>query len=403
MTLSPSIRHAVENSSWIRKMFEEGTRLKAQVGADKVFDLSIGNPVFDPPASVRKALIQLLSSGDKGQHRYMPNAGFESTRSWVATQLNRWIKEYAGPNTPPMEYTQADILMCVGAAGGLNVTLRTICGPGDEVIVIKPYFAEYLAYIENWGAKSVIVGTRPDFHLDLEQIAKAITPRTRALLLNSPNNPTGVVYPREDLDRLGQLLEQQSQLIGHPISLVTDEPYQRITFDGKVVPRALASYANTILVTSYSKDLALAGERIGYIAVSPLHAARKELQAGLPIALRILGFVNAPALMQRVLPLAGDALVDMAPYQENRDLLYNHLTSLGFECVKPEGAFYLFPKCLIADDLEFVREAQNLHLLLVPGRGFGMPGYFRVSFCFETELIKRVLPVFTELTRRLRS
>lgn len=389
MPISSHIESMISKTSWIRKMFEEGVRRIKEYGAENVFDFSIGNPVFEPPAAVREALVKLAADPTPGAHRYMPNPGYPETRAFMAERL-------AGASGAP--FTAADVVMCVGAGGALNIVLRTLLDPGDEVLVIKPYFVDYLNYIANYNGVPKPVDSNPDFSLNLEAIAAALTPRTKALIINSPHNPTGVVYSADSLAALGELLLRHAEKTGNPVSLIADEPYRYISYDVEV-PWVTASYPHSIIVNSSSKDLALPGERIGYAAVSPAHADRAGLQAGLVIALRILGFVNAPAMMQRLLPLAGDARVDIAPYRKNRDLLWNHLTALGFSCVKPQGAFYLFPKTPTADDIAFVQQAQEHNLLLVPGSGFGAPGYCRIAYCFETEMIERSLPVFTKVAQ----
>lgn len=371
----------------IRKMFEEGIRRMEKYGAENVFDFSIGNPVFEPPVEVKESLLKLIQSDEKGMHRYMPNPGYPATRAFIADRINK----EAGQSL-----TMDDVVMTTGAGGALNVIFRTLLDPGDEVILFKPYFVDYVSYMMNHGGIAKLIATRSDFRIDFDVLEKAITPRTKIVLINTPNNPTGVVYSADELDTLGELLQRKSQEFGRVITLVSDEPYKNISFDIEV-PSIFNSCKNSIVATSYSKDLALPGERIGFLAISPAHEDREMVQKGSVIALRTLGFVNAPAIWQRVIPLIGDAMVDLAPYRKNRDLLFNHLTSIGFECVKPEGGFYLFPKCPIEDDGEFIRQAQELNLLLVPGSAFGSPGYFRIAFCFETSMIERSLPVFTKL------
>jgi aspartate aminotransferase len=390
MAISKQMEAAVAGSSLIRKMFEEGARLAKEFGAENVFDFSIGNPVFEPPPEVHQSLIKLLEEKEAGAHRYMPNAGYPKTRQYIADQLN--LETGLG-------FEVSDLIMCVGAGGGLNVVLKTILDPADEVVVFTPYFVEYDVYISNHGGIVRRIKSRSDFSLDLTALAEAITKKTKAVLLNSPNNPTGVVYPENDLKRLGVILKEKSDQFGHPITIISDEPYKRIHFEVRV-PSQFLAYENTIVVTSHSKDLALPGERIGYIAISPQHEDRKMLTQGLTIALRTLGFVNAPALMQRVLPLIGKAMVDIKPYRRNRDILYQHLIKLGFSCVKPDGGFYLFPQSPIKNDMEFIQAAQKLNLLLVPGSAFGTAGYFRIAFCFQTELIERSLPIFTKLAKQ---
>jgi len=387
MTISKKIELAVKSSSLIRKMFEEGIRRIKKYGAENVFDLSIGNPVFEPPLEVKEALLSMAKSDDKGFHRYMPNPGFPETRDFIADMISEETGE---------SFTTADIIMTTGAGGALNVIFRTLLNPEEEVIVLKPYFPEYDFYVTNHGGVIKQVNTHDDFRIDFDALEKAITPKVKAILINSPNNPTGVVYHRDELDRLGRLMSEKSKEFGDTITLLSDEPYKNISYDTKV-PSIFNSYDHSVVVTSYSKDLAIPGERIGYIAISPKHGDRNAIQNGAVIALRILGFINAPAIWQRVIPMVGNAKVDLKPYRINRDLLYKHLIDCGYQCTKPEGGFYLFPKSPIEDDSEFIRSAQELNLLMVPGSAFGAKGYFRLSYCFETELIERSLPRFKQL------
>jgi aspartate aminotransferase len=382
----------MKGSSWIRRMFEEGARLKAEHGAANVFDFSLGNPVIEPPDAVRAALVAAAGESTPGLHRYMPNAGFPEVRDAVARRL-------AAESGFPFEARH--VVMCVGAGGGLNVTLKTLLDPGDEVVLLAPYFVEYLFYVENHGGVSRIVETDGAFQLDLGAIEAALGPRTRAVLLNSPNNPTGVVYPRASLDALGALLRDASRRAGRTIALVTDEPYRRIAFDGPV-PWVFPSYEHTILVTSHSKDLALPGERIGYIAASPSLEGADEFVAGATFATRTLGFVNAPAIQQRAVANLQGVTVDPAIYRRKRDRLWGALTSMGYDIVKPGGAFYLFPRSPLADDVAFVRELQAERILTVPGIGFGRSGHVRISYCVEDETIERALPGFERVAKRRR-
>lgn len=392
--ISKTVLHSLQSSSWIRKMFEAGSLLAKKVGPENVFDMSIGNPTFEPPQEVLRALEECVKSKQKGTHRYMSNQGFPETRKFLANLLN----EETG-----LVFEESDITMCVGAASGLNCVMRTLLEPEDEVVIFSPFFAEYNQYISNFGGKTVVVPTNAEFQLDFEALQKALSLRTRAVMINSPNNPTGVVYAAESIKKLGEILKDHSRKIDYPVRLISDEPYRRIVFDQVNVPWVFNYYDHSILVTSFSKDLALPGERIGYVAISPKAEDRVELTSGVVMSLRVLGFVNAPALMQRVLPLAARSLVDLGPYQKNRDILWGGLTQMGYECVKPEGAFYLFPKSPIKSDLEFAQLALEENLILVPGTGFGMPGYFRVSYCFETSFIERSLPIFEKVLRRARA
>lgn len=392
MVLSDKIAAYLSNASWIRKMFEEGDRLRKIHGADKVYDFTLGNPSVEPPEKFRDELKKLALNPVPGMHRYMSNAGYPETRAAVAEVL----AEQSG-----LPFNANHVVMTVGAGGGLNIVLKAILNPGDEVIALSPYFVEYGFYVDNHCGVLKVVPTNDQFLPDLTAISEAIGPKTRAIIINSPNNPTGVVYPAEILTGLGDLLEQKSQEFGRPIFALSDEPYAKIVFEGTQVPSVFKHITNAILVTSHSKDLALPGERIGYVAVSPKINEVDRLVEGLVFCNRTLGFVNAPALMQRLVAGLQRESVDIAEYQEKRDLLYNHLTGLGFEMVKPQGAFYLFPKSPVADDVEFTRKALAHNILVVPGSGFGTPGYFRLAYCIDKEIIERSFPAWTALAREL--
>lgn len=373
MAVSRHVRESMEGASWIRRMFEEGLRLKQRLGADQVADLSLGNPVMEPPAAVVERLRLLANDPTAGTHRYMPNAGFESTRAAVARHLE-------GRTGVP--YRAADVVMTVGAGGALNVVLKSLLDPGDEVVLLAPYFAEYRFYVTNHGGVPVVVQTDERFRPSAEAVAAALTPRTRAVLVNAPNNPTGAVYPAADLQALAAVLERASKAQGRPVWLVSDEPYRAITYDGVTVPWPVTLYRDTIHVTSFSKDLALPGERIGYLAVNPASPEADALVGACTFATRILGFVNAPALQQRLVEGLLDVTIDPAPYARRRALLLAALAEAGYDVVPPQGAFYLFPRVprVDGDDLAFVRACVDERLLVVPGRGFGRPGWFRMSY-----------------------
>ncbi len=392
MDISTTIKAAVDNSSWIRKMFDEGQALKQKFGCNNVFDFSIGNSVLEPPLEVKSALLKLIHSNEKGMHRYMSNQGLLEARQHIASELT---------TDAQMNFGAEDIVICAGAASGLNIVLKTLCNPGDEVIVLSPFFIEYKSYIANHGAVIKIVETNDQFQIDFTKLAAAISNKTRAIIINSPNNPSGAVYPESDIQKLGELLTQKSNELNTTITLISDEPYRRIIFDEVFVPFIFKHYTEAIVITSYSKDIAIPGERMGYIAVSPQIQNKSELVAGLVISLRTLGFVNAPALFQRVIPYASKALVDISIYKQNRDLLYNHLTDLGLHCIKPAGTFYLFPKTPIANEMEFIEIAKQHNLLLVPGQAFGAPGHFRISYCCEVDMVKRALPIFTKVMEQV--
>lgn len=383
MPISAKMDSFLERSSWIRRMFEEGARLKAEHGADKVFDFSLGNPNLEPPAEFDNAMRELLADKTPGMHGYMANAGYPETRDAVAALVAR---EQGVP------VRGADVVMTTGAGAALNVVFKALLDPGDEVIVPRPYFVEYGFYADNHGGVLVPVDTTPDFDLDLSAVEAAITPKTRVVLINSPNNPTGRVYPAEAIQALGKLLERKWLETGRVIFLLSDEPYRHIIYDGVVVAPVMPSYVNSIIVSSYSKDLSLSGERIGYLAINP-DIPDKRLMPALVTANRILGFVNAPALMQRAVARLQGVTVDVTPYRENRDILYTCLVDAGFTVPHPDGAFYLFPKCPIEDDVEFTRELAAQLVLVVPGSGFGGPGHVRLAYCCSRASAEGALPV----------
>jgi aspartate aminotransferase len=388
LSIAAKVRESLNNASFIRKMFDQGEELRKIYGVENVYDFTLGNPDLEPPVTFQEKLKDLATNPIPGMHKYMSNAGYVETRAAVAANLNR----IAGQNL-----TANHVLMTVGAGGGLNVIFKTLLDPGDEVLVNSPYFVEYGFYTDNQQGKLVVVKSRPDFQLDLAAIERAITPRTKALLINSPNNPTGVVYTEEILRGLAKLLHQKEAAYGTTIYLISDEPYSGLVYDGVKVPPVLSIFDHAIVGTSHSKDLALPGERIGYVAINPKIPEADILFNGLVFANRVLGFVNAPALMQRLVTDLQGQVVGVDIYQERRDLLYNHLVNIGFEVVKPQGAFYLFPKSPIPDDVAFIDAALKYNLLLVPGSGFAGPGYFRIAYCVAKETIVRALPYFTKL------
>ena len=391
MTISKKVKTAMEDSSWVRRMFEEGEELKRLHGVNNVFDFSLGNPEMEPPASLKKELQALADHPIVGMHRYMANSGYSETR----TIISRFLADETG-----LPFDQRHIVMTVGAAGGLNVAFKALLDEGEEVIVPSPYFAEFRFYIDNAGGQMRLVDTHDDFSLNLEAIEKAIQRKTKIVLINSPNNPTGVVYDPSSLEKLGKLLKKKGQELGKTIYLITDEAYRRIVYDQVKLPIAFHYYPHTLRVTSHSKDLALPGERIGYIAVHPHCGEAETLISALIFANRTLGFVNAPALMQRlVAPLQRNS-VDVRQYEEKRDLFYDALTSFGYQVVKPQGAFYIFPKAPIEDDVAFVKDLQSRRILTVPGRGFGKSGYFRIAYCVEKQMIEKSLPGFKEIAEK---
>jgi len=385
MAISRKIESFMEQSSWIRKMFEEGIQLKRQYGADNVFDLSLGNPVMEPPRELRQALTAMAGDETPGMHRYMPNAGFADVRRAIARSLAAECKVGLGED---------DIVMVCGAAGGMNIALKTLLNPGDEVIVFSPYFVEYLFYADNHGGRAVPVATDDRFLPDLSALAAAVTDKTRAVVINSPNNPTGVVYSREILRDLAALLREKSARAGQAIYLVSDDPYKKIVFDGVEAPNIFEFYDHSIYITSHSKDLAVPGERIGFVAVHPRCEDAKALMAGLIFCNRVLGFVNAPALMQRTIKDLQAVRIDVEPYKKKRDFLYAALTRIGYRVVKPQGAFYMFPRSPLENEVEFCRLLASHKVLAVPGRGFGLPGFFRLAYCFPDEVIEGSIPGF---------
>jgi len=385
MTISKKVSGFMETSSWIRKMFEEGIRLKKEFGEANVFDLSLGNPVIEPPKKVQDALVQAAKDTSPGLHRYMPNAGFQDVREAISKTLSEECKVTLSAN---------DLVMVCGAAGGLNITLKTLLDSGDEVVIFAPYFVEYLFYADNHGGKVVAVKTNDDFTLNFDGLKNALNEKTKAVIINSPNNPTGVVYSREELKELAKILKKHSDKSGRPVYLISDDPYKKITFDGVEAANVLEFYVNSIYITSHSKDIALPGERIGFVAVHPKCEDADNLMAGLIFSNRVLGFVNAPALIQRVLKNVQGVTVDVEQYRKKRDFLYGELVRIGYEVVKPQGAFYFFPKSPIEDEVEFVSKLAEKKVLVVPGRGFGCPGYFRISYCLPDSIIKGSIPGF---------
>lgn len=390
MIISHPVKEAIDNASWIRRMFEEGAELRRKYGNDQVFDFSLGNPTMEPPAELHRALREIAEHPEPGMHRYMHNAGYPETRSAVAAAI-------AGRCRQPV--TAEQIVMTCGAGAALNVILKTLLNPGDEVIILTPYFVEYKFYIANQGGVPVEVVTDREFQPDLAALESAINPRTRGIIINSPNNPTGVIYPAQTLRALEELLKNKERELGNSILVISDEPYARISF-GEDVPCVFDHITNAVIATSHSKDLALPGERIGYLAVNPAMPDAGLFIEGAVFCNRVLGFVNAPALMQRLVAGLQDVSVDVTEYRRKRDLLYNKLVEIGFEVVKPGGGFYLFPRSPLPDEMEFIRLAQEFRILLVPGSGFGLPGYFRIAYCVETAMIERSLPHWEHLARK---
>lgn len=387
MAISNKIENYMEKSSWIRKMFEEGNALKKRAGGKNIFDFSLGNPIIEPPELFHQSLQEVVKDQTPGMHRYMSNAGYPETRKYIAESLSEEIN---------MPITSDHVIMTCGAAAGLNIILKTILNPDDEVIIFSPYFVEYIFYIDNNAGAAKIVETADDFNIDVQNLEKAINHKTKAILINSPNNPTGIVYDKNLLNSISSLLKNKSKNYNKKIYLISDEPYKKIVYDNIVVPSILKHYSQSIIVNSYSKDLAIPGERIGYCVVSPQCQDWEQIVQGAVFCNRTLGFVNAPALMQRVIRRLKNVSVNVRDYQDKRDLFFDALTEMGYELIKPQGAFYMFPKSPVKDELEFVKKLQSKNILTVPGRGFGKAGYFRISYCVTREVIERSLAGFKE-------
>ncbi|HIU02597.1 MAG TPA: pyridoxal phosphate-dependent aminotransferase [Candidatus Onthocola gallistercoris] len=388
--ISKSMEELVAGSSVIRALFEEGKQMAAKVGVENVYDYSLGNPSVPAPAAVDEAFRQVLDEEDSLYvHGYMNNAGYEDVREAVADSLNRRFGT---------TFSGDGILMTVGAAGGLNTALRTLVDPGDEVICFAPFFGEYTNYIKNFGGVPVVVpaDTRT-FQLNLEGLDDTINERTKALIINNPNNPSGVVYSADTLRQLQAILEKAEKRVGHPIYVISDEPYRELVYDGVTVPFMSLYIKNCIIGYSFSKSLSLPGERIGYLAVPKEVDGYGELMDGLTVAERILGFVNAPSLQQRMIKRCIDEATDVAAYDKNRRFLYESLTEMGFECIRPEGAFYLFMKSPIEDEKVFVAEGKKHNILMVPATSFGCPGYVRLAYCVSYDMIQRSMPAFKAL------
>jgi len=374
MSVSHAITQQLENASWIRRMFEEGVRLKRERGADAIFDFSLGNPDVEPPAAVLEALRRVVGSNRPGSHGYMPNPGYPEVREIIAGKLRRETGQ---------DFTAEDVFMTVGAAGACNVILKSILDPGDEVIVLKPFFPEYQFYIANHAGRMVLVDTDDAFLPDAEKIAAAITPRTRALILNTPNNPSGRVYPESVLRELQQMLERG----GQPITVLSDEPYKSYVYDGKRQPEVASFIASTAICNSWSKSLGLPGERIGYLALSPGLEDLAALRGACAFANRTLGYINAPAIWQWVIRETADETIDIAPYEHKRNVLCSALKAIGYDVTPPEGSFYVFLKTPISDDIAFTRILAGYGVLAVPGTGFGRAGYIRLSLTIPLERI----------------
>lgn len=388
--IAKKMEKLVEGSSVIRAMFEEGRKMAAQYGAQNVYDFSLGNPSVEPPAEVRQAMLDCICEEEPGYlHGYMNNSGYEDVRQTIAESLN----ERFGTG-----FSDENIVMTVGAAGGLNVILKVLLNPGDEVIVFAPFFGEYSHYVDNFGGELVVIPPNTDTFMPvMENLRARITERTRAVLINTPNNPTGVVYPEEVIQELAAVLTEKQSEFGTDIYLISDEPYRELVYGDITVPYVTKYYDNAIVGYSYSKSLSLPGERIGYLVIPDEAADSEQIIAGANVATRILGFVNAPSLQQRVIARCMEAKVEVSVYDRNRRLLVENLRKYGYECASPDGAFYLFVKSLEDDDAAFAAKAKEFHLLLVPGSSFSCPGYVRIAYCVDYDTITRSLPAFEKL------
>ncbi len=379
--------------SWIRRMFEEGVVLKEQYGEENVFDLSLGNPIMEPPAEFRRELIRLAEDPIPGMHRYMENAGYVATRAVIAEYLSA---------ESGITFTKDDIIMTCSAAGAINIVLKTLLNIGDEVIIFAPYFPEFINYIENHDGFARILRTDEQFIPRLNALESAIGPRTKAVLINSPNNPSGAVYKKDFFRSLGEILDEKGKEFGKTIFLINDEAYRKLTYDGIESPQVWSYYPHSIVIASYSKDLAIPGERIGYVAAHPELAEHDQLISGFIHCNRIMGFVNAPALMQHVVRSLQGVTVSTAEYQRKRDFLYDNLTDMGYSIFKPQGTFYLFPKSPMEDDVALVNELRQWRVLTVPGQSFGTPGYFRISYCTDDRTLEGSLNGFRKVAEKLK-
>lgn len=388
--ISKKMQEAVAGSSAIRAMFLEGKELAAKIGAENVYDFSLGNPMTPVPAEYNQAIIDAVQTESSLElHGYMDNAGYPETRQTVADNLNkRFGTDFEGKH----------ITMTVGAAGALNIVFKAILDPEDEVLALAPYFGEYRGYVANHqGILKEVAPNTDTFQPDLEDFKNKITAKTKAVIINNPVNPTGVIYSEDTIEKMASIMREKQSAYGHEIYMVSDEPYRELAYDGNKVPFLTKYYDNTFVTYSFSKSLSIPGERIGYVAVSPRIADCEQVCGALSVANRVLGFVNAPSLMQKAVTKAIDATTDVAYYDRNRKLIYDKLISLGFTCAKPQGAFYLFIKSPDADEKKFVETAKKYHILLVGGTTFSCPGYVRLAYCVSYEMIERSLPAFEKL------
>ena len=390
--IADKMKVMIQNSSAIRAMFEEGKKLAAKYGAENVYDFSLGNPNVPAPVQVKEAIIEELENDDPVMlHGYMSNSGYEDVRKAVADSLNKRFGTV---------FHEDNIVMTVGAAGGLNVALKSLLNPGDEVLVIAPYFGEYNSYVANYDGVVVVVSPDTEtFQPNLTEMEEKITQKTKAVIINSPNNPTGVVYSEKTIVAMADLLRRKQKEFGTDIYLISDEPYRELAYDGVFVPYVTKFYDNTVVCYSYSKSLSLPGERIGYLVIPDELTDSEEVFNAATIANRVMGAVNAPSLMQRVIKRCVDEQVNLEAYDRNRNLLYDGLKKMGFSCIKPQGAFYLFVKSPEPDEARFCEACKKEHILVVPGSSFACPGYVRISYCVSYEQIERALPAFKRVAQ----
>ncbi|MFR4818917.1 MAG: pyridoxal phosphate-dependent aminotransferase [Blautia stercoris] len=390
--IADKMKALVKNSSAIRAMFEEGKIMAAKYGAENVYDFSLGNPNVPAPVQVKEAIIEEAEREDPiVLHGYMSNAGYEDVRQAVAESINKKFDT---------AFSAKNIIMTVGAAGGLNVILKTLLNPGDEVIAIAPYFGEYNSYVSNFDGKLVVVSPNTEtFQPNLTELEEKLTARTKAVIVNSPNNPTGVIYSEETIQAMAEILRKKQKEFGTDIYLISDEPYRELAYDGAEVPYLTKYYENAIIGYSFSKSLSLPGERIGYLVIPDEAADSEDVISAAGTATRILGYVNAPSLMQKAVAKCLDAQADVPYYDRNREDLYNGLKEMGFECIKPQGAFYLFMKSPVADEKVFCEAAKKQHILIVPGSSFACPGYVRIAYCVAHETIINSMPGFKALAK----
>lgn len=388
--ISEKMKNLVKNGSAIRAMFEEGKIMAEKYGKENIYDFSLGNPSIVPPECVKNAIIDIVNNEPEMElHGYMNNSGYEDVRKAVAEYTNK---------TYGTNFDIENIIMTVGAAGGINVTLKALVNPGDEIMVIAPYFGEYDNYISNFdGIKVMVDADTEKFSINFKDFENKISAKTKCVIINSPNNPTGAVYSEDDIKKMADILEKKQKEFGTSIYLFSDEPYREIAFNGVEIPYVTKYYKNTIVGYSYSKSLSLPGERIGYLAVPSELDDFEDVMGAMNVANRILGFVNAPSLMQKVVKEVIGNTSDLSVYEENKNILYKALTEIGYECVEPKGTFYMFPKCPISDDKEFCKKAKDFRLIIVPGSNFACPGYFRIAYCVDKKVVENSINSFKEL------